>query len=58
VERLGGSMPAVSETEYDRLVVVTTNKKGNSAFLRCVTVPQLTKRNLPFLRRSVASYGA
>jgi broad specificity phosphatase PhoE len=33
VERLGGTVPAVSDTEYDRLVVVVTSRKGKPAIL-------------------------
>ena len=33
VERLGGTVPAMSDAEYDRLVVVATSGNGKSAIL-------------------------
>jgi broad specificity phosphatase PhoE len=33
VDRLGGAVPAMSDTEYDRLVVVVTSGTGKSAIL-------------------------
>jgi broad specificity phosphatase PhoE len=33
VERLGGAVPAMPDTEYDRLVVVVTSSKGKPAIL-------------------------
>jgi hypothetical protein len=33
VERLGGTVPAMADTEYDRLVVAATSGKGKPAIL-------------------------
>jgi len=33
VERLGGTVPAIADTEYDRLIVVVTSAKGKPAVL-------------------------
>jgi broad specificity phosphatase PhoE len=33
VERLGGSVPAISDTEYDRMIVVVTKGKAKPAIL-------------------------